>query len=271
MNQPTVSILIPTFNRENFITETVQSALVQTYQDFEIVIVDNQSTDRTYEVCLDLAKIDSRIKVYQNEKNIGPVRNWQKCVDFARGKYGKILFSDDLMYPQFLEKTLPFLEDPNVGFVFTSAKVGANETDAKEAFQYQSDLVKSSQYIRDVLLNLHPLPVSPCSSLFRIEDLKKNILTDIPSSSVQDFSSHGAGPDLLLMLLTANNYTYISHITDCLAFFRRSTDNLTASLQRKSDSPCYLSQCYDESKYWFSKNNGLYFISLYLFLKKMLL
>jgi glycosyltransferase involved in cell wall biosynthesis len=268
MSQPTVSILVPTYNRQDLIIETVQSALSQTYQDFEIVIVDNQSTDNTYRVCLDLAKTDPRIRVYQNEENIGPVRNWQRCVDLANGEYAKILFSDDLMYPEFLEKTLPFLENnSDVGFVFTTAKIGENDKQSKQSFGYRHGLIKSSQYIKDVLLNLYPLPVSPCSSLFRAQDLKQSILTDIQSSSIRDFSSHGAGPDLLSMLITAQNYTYIAHINDCLAFFRRSSDNLTASLQQKSDANSYLTQCYDEAKYWFAKKNKLYLITAFLFLK----
>ena len=124
MSQPIVSILIPTYNRQDLITETVQSALSQTYQDFEIVIVDNQSTDNTYQVCLDLAKTDSRIRVYQNEENIGPVRNWQRCVELAHGEYAKILFSDDLIHPTFLEKTVNLLADPSVGYVFTGVLHG---------------------------------------------------------------------------------------------------------------------------------------------------
>ena len=265
MSQPTVSILIPTYNRQDLITETVQSALSQTYQDFEIVIVDNQSTDNTYQVCLDLAKTDPRIRVYRNEENIGPVRNWQRCAELANGKYGKILFSDDLMYPKFIEKTLPFLENnSDVGFIFTTAKVGTDEINSKEAYQYQKGLVKSSKYLTDILLNFYPFSFSPCSALFRIGDLRKNIFDHIPSSKISDFSDHGAGPDLLLMLLTAQNYKFVAHIPEPLSFFRRSIGNLTSSLISKSNFYWY--QCYHEAKIYFCQKNKEFLILFILFM-----
>ena len=104
-----ISILIPTYNREQYIEEAVRSALNQTYKNIEVIVVDNKSTDNSWMILENLAKNDSRIKLFQNDTNIGPVKNWKRCIDKATGKFCKILWSDDLIAPEFLERTLPFL------------------------------------------------------------------------------------------------------------------------------------------------------------------
>ena len=83
MEKKLVSILVPVYNRENLIEETVNSGLSQTYENIEIIIVDNQSTDGTWKILEKLASQDKRIKIFQNNTNIGPVRNWKRCIDEA--------------------------------------------------------------------------------------------------------------------------------------------------------------------------------------------
>src|SRR4030067_1594973 len=106
---PKVSILIPVYNRANMVGGCIQSALEQTYQDIEVVVVDNDSTDGTWEICKALSEKDSRLRVFKNDTNIGPVGNWKKCIDSARGAYGKILFSDELLSKDYVEKARPLL------------------------------------------------------------------------------------------------------------------------------------------------------------------
>jgi glycosyltransferase involved in cell wall biosynthesis len=251
MNYPTVSVLIPVYNRESLITETVQSVLNQTYQDFEIIIVDNASTDNTWEVCKQLAKKDLRIKIWQNDINIGPVLNWKKCIEKAQGEYGKILFSDDLIQPTFLEKTIPFLEDSQIGFVFTAAEIGINYENKQNRIEYKwrNGKTESKEYFQSLLVAQIVLPVSPCAALFRLKDLKKNILTEIPSPTLQNFSAHGAGIDLLIYLLTAHQYPYIAHVNEPLVFFRKSYNSITMTSKAN-----FIRSCYLQAKIWFANN-----------------
>ena len=200
-----VSILIPVYNREGYIGACVESALAQTVSDVEVVIVDNQSTDATWDVCQHLARQDSRIRIFQNETNLGPVRNWQRCIAEARGTIGKLLFSDDLIAPSFLEKTLPFLDDPEVGLVTTAVDVSG-----KVEYQWHPGKSNSRRYLWDSMFNGR-LPVSPGAALLRMKDLRQNL---------HNFGKHGIGPDLLLLMLTARNYPAVSHLTEPLAYFR---------------------------------------------------
>lgn len=111
---PKVSVLIPTYNYAHFLDETIQSVLDQTYTDFELIIVDNHSTDNTDEVVKKYLA-DDRVRFYVNETNVGLGGNWNKCLDYARGKYIKFLCADDKFHPQLLEKFVPVMDQyPNV-------------------------------------------------------------------------------------------------------------------------------------------------------------
>jgi glycosyltransferase involved in cell wall biosynthesis len=219
--QNKVSILIPVYNRESLIEETVQSAMNQTYENIEIIIVDNKSTDATWQVLEKLVSKDKRIKIFQNETNIGPVRNWKRCIDEANGKYGKILWSDDLIAPEFLEKTLPYLENKEVGFVFTGTEIFVDDTNEKTSHYFigNSGIHESENYINGVLFD-GDYPVSPGCALFRLSDLKKNLLINIPNKVNSDFSMHAIGNDLLIFLLTANQYKKFAFVNEKLSFFR---------------------------------------------------
>ncbi len=246
---PKVSILVPTYNRENFIGACIQSALNQTYPDIEVIVVDNASTDGTWEIIQKYAKKDRRIKAFRNEINIGPVRNWKRCIDEANGFYGKLLFSDDIIESEFVEKTLPFLIKPDVGFVFSSVNMGfepgkgcINYKYADETGMYATaDFITASLFGGDV-------PISPGCAIFRIDDLKRNLLLDIPSPTINDFLSHGAGPDLLLYLLTAKAYSSFAFVNEPLCFFRAHEGSISIS-----DKNQYLSRCYIQAKIWFAE------------------
>jgi hypothetical protein len=168
-----------------------------------------------------IASQDDRIKIFQNETNIGPVRNWKRCIDEASGEYGKILWSDDLIHPSFLEKTMPYLENKNVGFVFTGTEIFIDGTEQKRPnyFIGETGIYESEDYIKGVLFDGN-YPVSPGCAFFRLKDLKKNLLVDIPNKVNSDFSMHAIGNDLLIFLLTAYQYKKFAFVNEKLSFFR---------------------------------------------------
>jgi glycosyltransferase involved in cell wall biosynthesis len=247
MDYSLVSILIPVYNRVNLIGETIESAINQTHKNIEIIIVDNSSTDGTWELLKDYAAKDERIYIFQNEENIGPVRNWKRCIYEAKGEYAKILFSDDVIETDFLEQTLPFLEDSDVGFVYSTVKMGADISKFKIRYRNytQTGTYSSASFLEKSLYG-SDVPISPGCAIFRLKDLKENLVTNIPSPSISDFLDHGAGPDLLIYLLTARKYSLIAFIDKPLTFFRAHNESI--SLSDKSE---HLTQCYIQSKVWF--------------------
>ena len=110
-NRPKVSVGIPVFNGEELIEETIQSILNQTFQDFEVIISDNASTDRTLEICKKFSDKDSRIKVFVQENNKGPYWNFNFVLDKAVGDYFVWFAVDDKHKNTFLEKNLKILEN----------------------------------------------------------------------------------------------------------------------------------------------------------------
>ena len=103
MPSPLVSVLMTSYNRENYIAEAIESVLASTYTNFELIIVDDGSSDKTVEIAKLFEERDRRVKLYINEQNLGDYPNRNKAAGYAKGKYLKYLDSDDLIYPHGLE------------------------------------------------------------------------------------------------------------------------------------------------------------------------
>jgi glycosyltransferase involved in cell wall biosynthesis len=116
---PLVSIGLPVYNGENFVAEAIQCVLDQTFSNWELIICDNSSTDRTVAICRVFADRDSRISVHQNARNMGASFNYNEVFRFSRGKYFKWMAHDDLFAPQFIESCIKELEkDERLVLVF---------------------------------------------------------------------------------------------------------------------------------------------------------
>lgn len=112
---PQVSIGLPVYNGEAYLPETLDSLLRQTFTDFELIISDNASTDRTADICREAAARDGRIRYLRNETNLGAAANYNRVVHEARGAYFKWAAHDDLMAPEYLAQCVEVLDaDPAV-------------------------------------------------------------------------------------------------------------------------------------------------------------
>ncbi|MCB8982726.1 MAG: glycosyltransferase family 2 protein [Ardenticatenaceae bacterium] len=121
---PKVSIGIPVYNGENFLSEAIECVLAQTYQDFEIILSDNGSTDATQEICEAYTAKDARISYYRSDQNRGAAWNFNQTFELSRGDYFKWLAHDDLMAPEFLERTVAVLDqDPEVVLAYTGVSL----------------------------------------------------------------------------------------------------------------------------------------------------
>lgn len=113
---PVVTIGMPVYNGEAFIRRALDSLLAMTYQNFELVVSDNASTDSTYEICLEYAARDSRVVVNRNSYNLGAVANFRHVLDKAKGHYFMWAAADDFWSPSFLAALIQELEvNPDAG------------------------------------------------------------------------------------------------------------------------------------------------------------
>ena len=117
-NNPTVSVCIPSYNYQAYISEAITSVLSQTYKNIELIIIDDCSSDNTEEVVNKYLGTDKRLRFYKNKQNVGMVANWNLCLQNASGKYVKILCADDVLEHDCIEKCVKFfLDNPTVSVV----------------------------------------------------------------------------------------------------------------------------------------------------------
>ncbi len=133
IKRPLVSVLMTAYNREKYIAEAIESVMNSTYQNWELIIVDDCSIDRTVEIAREFEQKDSRIKIYVNEKNLGDYPNRNCAASYAKGKYIKYVDADDLIYPYGLEQLVFYMEKfPEAGYGLCSL-----EQDVEKVFPFQ--------------------------------------------------------------------------------------------------------------------------------------
>ncbi|KAM3090371.1 glycosyltransferase family 2 protein [Phormidesmis sp. 146-35] len=120
---PAVSIGMPVYNGEAFLTAALDAILAQTFTNFELIISDNASTDRTEEICRTYAAQDDRIHYYRNTQNLGAAWNFNRVFQLAQGQYFKWATHDDLLAPTALEKCVELL-DRDASTVLCASQVG---------------------------------------------------------------------------------------------------------------------------------------------------
>ena len=118
--RPLVSIITPTYNCAQFIGETIKSVQGQTYPNWEMIIVDDCSTDNTREIVCAYSAKDARIRYHVLEKNSGAAVARTTAMQAAQGSYMAFLDSDDIWYPEKLEKQLAFMQQTGHAFTCTS-------------------------------------------------------------------------------------------------------------------------------------------------------
>lgn len=118
MKQPLVSICIPNYNNADYIEDAIQSALNQTYENIEVIIVDNCSTDNSWKT-INLFQREIRVRAFQNKENLGMVGNFRKALELSSGKLVTFLCSDDCLSPNAIEQNVKSLiQNPTAAFVF---------------------------------------------------------------------------------------------------------------------------------------------------------
>ena len=120
---PIVSVVIPVHNGERYIEEAILSVMNQTFQDLELIVIDDCSDDSTYEILQRLADGNSKMIVEKNSEKSGVAKTRNRGVTLCRGKYIAFLDADDVWYPEKLEKQLQLIETEEAALVYTSYEI----------------------------------------------------------------------------------------------------------------------------------------------------
>jgi len=172
--QPLVSVLTPVYNGEQYLAECIESVLAQTYQNWEYVIVNNCSTDRTLDIANDYAEKDRRIRVHNNKTFVGCDANGNIAFQqiASDSKYCKVVHADDWIYPECILKMVQLAEiHPSV------AMVGAyglrNDRVAWDGLPYTSNVISGREICRITLMGGLYVFGSPTSLLIRSSEVRK--------------------------------------------------------------------------------------------------
>ncbi len=172
--RPTISIGLFVYNGERFLPRSLDSLLRQTFRDFELIISDNASTDRTEEICREYAARDQRIHYYRNEKNMGAGWNSRRVFELATGKYFKLAAHDDMIQPDFLRLCLDALEADD-SFILAHSLTRVIDENGQFIENYDDGLRTGSldpvERARDLLLRGHRC--YPIFGLIRMDALHK--------------------------------------------------------------------------------------------------
>jgi teichuronic acid biosynthesis glycosyltransferase TuaG len=142
-----VSIITPTFNSAKYITETIQSVQKQTHQNWEMIIIDDCSSDNTDDIIKDFILKDKRIHFYQLTSNSGPAVARNKGIENIRGKYMTFLDADDIWFEDFIENSIKIIQKTGIHFVFSSYK----RSDEELNFIYSDFIVPQKVTYSDIL------------------------------------------------------------------------------------------------------------------------
>jgi glycosyltransferase involved in cell wall biosynthesis len=162
MIMPRVSVCIPTYNSARHLPEAVESVLRQEFEDYELIIVDNASSDETPEICSSYD--DPRLRYVRYEKLVGQGGNWNRCLSQATGEYVALLHADDRYLPRFLTERVETLDqNPSVGLAFGAVTVidEAGAEIGRKAFREEASFWPSPHFYKELLLGCVVSPVSP--------------------------------------------------------------------------------------------------------------
>lgn len=179
---PVVSVLMTAFNREEYVGAAIESVLAQTFGDFELIVVDDRSADRTVEIARTFES-DRRVRVVVNERNLGDYPNRNHAATFARGRFIKYQDSDDLMYPHCLSTMVRALD------AMPTAGLGLALDDVDPPVTHPMLLTPRMCFQRD-FLGGGLFQCGASSALFRAEVFR----------ALGGFPEEGAGSDFLMWL-----------------------------------------------------------------------
>ncbi len=155
-SKPLVSVLMTTYNREKYLAQAIESVLASSWEHFELLVVDDQSKDKSLEIARSYQAKDERVKSILNEKNLGDYPNRNKAASLAKGKYIKYVDADDMIYPKGLEVMVEAME------MFPEAGFGLSSLPQDKARMYPFLLTPSEAYHRHYFQQqlFHKAPLS---------------------------------------------------------------------------------------------------------------
>ena len=208
-SEPLVSIIMPMYNSERYIEDSIKSVIEQTYSNWELIIVDDHSTDQSYDLAKSLADHDPRIKHQQMQTNSGVAKVRNNGLSLALGKYIAFLDSDDIWLPSKLEKQIALMEKENLFLSYTSYATINEKNETTGMFHVKkrvtyNDMLKTST-------------IGTLTTVYNAEKLGKYYFQDIGHE------------DYVMKLQILKDIDYAGGIEEPLAKYRMTNNGLSGN------------------------------------------
>ncbi len=214
-SHPYFSIVIPVYNAERFVSRTIESVLAQTDQDWELILVDDCSTDETAGILAEYEKNDARIRVIRNPVNLNIARSLNRGISLAQGKWIARLDADDLFHPHYLQNIRPFTEIYATQEVFISVWVSIiDELDEKLIDVRLPEAAFIERMMKKENFLYHPGTCFP-----------KTVWERVGGYPVEDRT---IAEDKALWIRFIENSVRLIMVPECLVYYRLHDNNITS-------------------------------------------
>lgn len=217
MNQPKVTIAIPTYNRAGFLTQAIESALFQTYPNIEVLVADNASGDDTSGVVKQFN--DSRIRYFRHDVNYGLVYNWNFCLQEARGEFFLMLSDDDVLERDAIEWYVSQFDNPGVVLAYSNITYINENSQIVKLDRFNSPGIESGHHFVINRLKVKRMSM-PSATLHRTDAAR----------ALGGYPPVGAATDLAMCLAIAKGGT-VSFNTRPLVKYRIHHNNLSGAIK----------------------------------------
>tara|TARA_B100000989_G_scaffold277901_1_gene239203 strand:- start:4 stop:735 length:732 start_codon:yes stop_codon:yes gene_type:complete len=207
---------MPYYKKSEFIFESVNSILNQSLQKFEIIIIDDELSEESLRVLTNIKKIDTRIKVFRNDKNLGAGQSRNNAINLCVGEFIAFCDCDDLWKPQKLEKQIQFMSEFNLRFSFTSYEI-INNQNLRIGFREAQNNLSFKQLRNSCDIGLSTVIIRK----------------DVFNNDQFRFGKTKTKEDFILWLLLAKNGIKIFGIKECLVSWRKNSKSLSSSNTQK--------------------------------------
>lgn len=217
---PKVSVIMPLYNAENYVYKAIQSVLQQTYEDFELILIDDCCTDKTIQIIERIQ--DNRIKLYRNSKNEGIAKARNFGISMSKGEYIALMDDDDIAPPERLEKEVSFLDKYIDIDVVGGRCCFIDEKD--NIIKWCDEPLMNPFYIRASLMFYDP--IANGSALIRKSFIEQYELK---------YQDECLGMEDYLFWINCSLYGRISNIREVMLYWRCSTNNESARVQKEKE------------------------------------
>jgi len=207
-----ISVVMPYYKKSEFIFESINSILNQSFKRFEIIIIDDELSEDSLKVLTKIEKLDSRIKIFRNKKNLGAGQSRNNAINLCTGEYVAFCDCDDLWKPKKLERQMKFMREFDLNFCFTSYEI-INNQNLRVGFREAKKNLSFKQLRNSCDIGLSTVII------------KKDVFNDYQFR----FGKTKTKEDFILWLLLAKNGIEIFGIKECLVSWRKNSKSLSSS------------------------------------------